>query len=86
MPGILMLSINVVYMNYFASTGMPMITVYSPAIAALANIVLNIKIIPLLGIIGASISSSICYSAMLGFSIFYIYKKDSCLMSTLKNQ
>jgi len=86
MPGILMLSINVVYMNYFASTGMPMITVYSPAIAALANLVLNIKIIPLLGIIGASISSSICYSAMLGFSIFYIYNKDSYLMSTLKNQ
>jgi O-antigen/teichoic acid export membrane protein len=72
MPGIVFLSINIIYMNYFASTGMPSITIYSPAIAALCNILLNLKLIPLLGIVGASFSSVFSYGIMLGGSVLYI--------------
>lgn len=72
MPGILMLSINTVFMNYFASIGMPLITVYSPGAASLINIILNINLIPELGIIGASISSTISYGVMLILSAVYI--------------
>jgi O-antigen/teichoic acid export membrane protein len=72
MPGVIMLSVNTVYMNYFASTGMPLITVYSPAIAAAVNIVLNMKLIPVMGIIGASVSISVSYGLMLLASIIYI--------------
>jgi O-antigen/teichoic acid export membrane protein len=71
-PGIIMLSINTVYMNFFASIGMPMIAVYCPAIAAIINIALNIKLIPVLGITGASLSSVVSYSMMLGGSLVYI--------------
>lgn len=78
MPGILALSINTVFMNYFASSGMPIFTVYSPAIAAIVNILLNLKLIPIMGIVGAAVSSSISYCLMLVLSILYQYsmRKD----------
>lgn len=72
MPGIFILSINVIYMNYFASIGMPIITVYSPGIAAIINILLNMKLIPMAGIVGASISSTLAYGSMLIASALYI--------------
>ena len=75
MPGIMMLSINTMFMNFFGSIGMPMITVYCPAGASIINIVLNIKLIPVLGIIGASISSVVSYGMMLCGSLSYIVIK-----------
>jgi O-antigen/teichoic acid export membrane protein len=74
-PGIFMLSINVIFMNYFASIGMPLVTLYSPGIAALLNIILNVKLIPNLGIVGASISSTVAYGIMLILSVVYFNKK-----------
>ncbi|MEQ9483394.1 flippase [Coleofasciculus sp. F4-SAH-05] len=71
-PAMLFLSINRVYMNYFAAQGMPLITVYSPGIALVINIVLNFKTIPLWGIVGASISSIFSYGLMLGISMVYL--------------
>lgn len=73
LPGIFMKSVNAVLMYYFASIGMPPITVYSPGFAMVLNILLNLKFIPSLGIIGASIASTISYSFMLVVSIFYIF-------------
>ncbi len=75
LPGIVMLSINVIYMNYFASIGMPMITLYSPGIAAVLNIGINVKLIPVYGIIGSSIASTVTYGVMLLFSFSYVYLK-----------
>jgi len=75
MPGIVMLSMNTIFMNYFASTGMPWITVYSPAFAALLNIGLNIQFLPVFGIVGASLASDIAYGVMLMVSLLFIKKK-----------
>ncbi|HEV2473111.1 MAG TPA: polysaccharide biosynthesis C-terminal domain-containing protein, partial [Chthonomonadales bacterium] len=72
MPGTVALSINSILMNYFAAEGMPPITVYSPAAAAILNVVLNIALLPRLGIVGASIASTVAYSAMLAASLTYI--------------
>lgn len=74
LPGLGFLSMNIVFMNYFASIGMPSITVYSPGVAMIANILINMQLIPNLGIIGASISSDIAYGLMLILSMFFIYK------------
>jgi O-antigen/teichoic acid export membrane protein len=71
-PGVVVLSMNTIFMNYFASTGMPWITVYSPALAALVNIVLNIQFIPVLGIVGASLASDIAYGVMLMASLHFL--------------
>ena len=75
MPAIVLMAINTVFMNYFASEGMPWITVYSPGIAALVNILLNFYLLPKWGIIGASFSSIAAYTLMLLFSFTYIQRK-----------
>ncbi len=75
MPGIVVLCINIIYMNYFAATGMPLITLYSTAISTMLNLALNAQLIPLFGIIGASISSNISYSCMIVVSLSYIFLK-----------
>ena len=72
LPGIVMLSVNTIYMNYFASTGMPPVTILAPAAAAVLNVGLNLVLIPLLGIVGASISSVAAYGGMLVASAAYI--------------
>ena len=72
LPGIFMLSINTIYMNYFASIGMPSVTVYSSGIAAIVNILLNLRLIPWLGIVGASTASVLSYGLMLGISLVHI--------------
>ncbi len=72
LPGLIMLAVNVILMNYLASIGIPWITIFFPGVAALANVVMNLKMIPYMGIIGASISSTICYSLMLMMSLIYI--------------
>jgi len=72
LPGIVFLSINTCYMNYFASIGMPLITVVSPGLAAIVNIAVNLKLIPWWGIVGASITSVLSYGLMLVASIIYV--------------
>lgn len=71
LPGIYLLSISIIYSHYLASIGMPLITAYSPGVAVILNIFLNIKMIPIFGIVGASISSSICYALMLFMTVIY---------------
>lgn len=72
LPGIWLISINVIYMNYLAASGMPLITVISPGVAALANALLNLVLMPRWGIVGASVASSICYGLMLLLSMVYV--------------
>lgn len=76
LPGIFFLSVNTIFMYYFASTGMPLITVISSGIGALFNFILNLSFIPDYGIIGAALSSDFTYGMMFIFSIIYIsFKK-----------
>lgn len=78
LPGVIFLSANTVLMNYFASSGMPVITIISPGIALAINIIINTYFIPKFGLVGASFSSSIAYFLMLLFSILYIsFKKTN---------
>ena len=72
LPGIVLLSVSSLLMNYLASTGMPPVVMYSSGVAALINIGLNLKLIPLLGIVGASISMTISAATMLIFGVAYI--------------
>ena len=72
LPGVLMISVNTILMNYFAASGMPAVTVYSPAIAALLNVIVNLRVIPHYGIVGAAATSTLCYGTMLLLSLLYI--------------
>jgi O-antigen/teichoic acid export membrane protein len=75
LPGVFFLSINTIYMNFFAGKGMPLIVIISPFIALVLNIILNIYLIPILGINGAALVSSIAYLTMLTASIVYVRVK-----------
>jgi O-antigen/teichoic acid export membrane protein len=65
LPGIVMLSAGTVLMNYGAAIGMPPITWVAPMIGFALNVVLNVRLIPPLGIVGASLSSTAAYAVVL---------------------
>jgi O-antigen/teichoic acid export membrane protein len=71
LPGIGFYAINTVLMNLFASCGMPPIVVYSPLVALVVNVGLNLWLIPTVGFVGASMSSSVAYGLMLAMSVLY---------------
>lgn len=77
MPGIIFLSINTIFQNYFAAIGMPVVVIYTPLIALIANITMNKYLISSIGISGASMSSSISYGIMLIISLAYIKRKKN---------
>jgi len=72
LPGVGFYAINTVLMNLFASCGMPLIVVYLPLIALLVNVVVNLLLVPAMGFVGASISSSLAYGLMLVMSVLYV--------------
>lgn len=61
LPGLLFLGIQTVVVQYLNSVGFPMLVVIIWAFSCVINIALNVVLIPLYGINGASISSSISY-------------------------
>ncbi|HKJ92343.1 MAG TPA: polysaccharide biosynthesis C-terminal domain-containing protein, partial [Longimicrobiales bacterium] len=75
LPGAFFLGINTLLMNYFAGVGMPWIAVASPGVAAGANILLNLALIPRFGITGASLASSVAYGFMLAASVIYVRQR-----------
>lgn len=76
-PGIICLSVNTIVMNYFASIGMPRITIYVPSLALVLNVFLNLHLIPTHGAIGAAIASSAACALMLLCSSIYILIHES---------
>ncbi len=72
LPGMVLLSVSSLFMNYLASMGMPPVVMYSSGVAALVNIALNLKLIPSLGIVGASISMTASAGIMLCVALIYI--------------
>jgi O-antigen/teichoic acid export membrane protein len=79
LPGLVLFAANVIFMNYFASIEIPWVMIFSPGIAAFINVFLNLKMITQMGIVGASISSTISYSAMLLMSLIYLIAEKRCI-------
>lgn len=72
LPGIFGLSVNTIFMNYFAGRGMPPVMVISPLLALILNISLNLYFIPVYGIKGAAFTSSVAYFVALIMSLSYL--------------
>lgn len=64
MPGIFFLSLEIVLVQFLNSEGYPWRIVIAWAISLAANIGLNLWLIPLYGIMGAAVASSVAYSLM----------------------
>ncbi len=73
LPGIGFYTINTILMNLFAACGMPPISFTSPLVALIANVLLNLLLVPTWGFVAASVSSSLCYGLMLAMSVWYTY-------------
>lgn len=76
LPAFVFLSINTQFMNYFASIGMPPITVYAQALAFVINLALNLVLIDTYGIIGAAVSSVIAYGSISLVSLIYVLRRQ----------
>jgi O-antigen/teichoic acid export membrane protein len=76
LPGVVVLSVHLVLGNYLGSIGMPPAIVYSAGSAALINVLLNIKLIPLFGIVGASISYDLASCMMLFVTGAYVLMRN----------
>jgi O-antigen/teichoic acid export membrane protein len=73
MPAVILMSVSTIYNNYFAAIGLPLVTVFSPAIALVINILANLLLLPRIGILGASIASIFAYGSMFTFSVIYAH-------------
>ena len=62
MPGVIIFSIGRVLANDFIGRGYPEINTYIAMLIAFTNLILNLWLIPLYGIKGAAIATSISYS------------------------
>lgn len=70
LPGLMAMTVNYSYSNYFSSIGQPLVGAYIFLVGLIINVVLNLVLIPKLGISGAAISSSITYAFItIGFAI-----------------
>ena len=76
LPGIVLLSVHLVLGNYLGSIGMPPAIVYSAGSAALVNVLSNWMLIPLIGIVGASISYDLSSCTMLLVTGAYVMRKN----------
>ncbi|MGF7117959.1 oligosaccharide flippase family protein [Methanobacterium oryzae] len=74
LPGVYFLSLETVAVQYLAARGFPIFVVYAWVLALTVNIVLNIILLPKLGINGASISSTIAYILITALVLFFIFK------------
>ncbi len=73
LPGISIFSVSNILANYLAGVGLVSKNIYSSIISALVTVVLDLILIPRIGINGASIATSISYIAFtLTTLIFYI--------------
>jgi O-antigen/teichoic acid export membrane protein len=73
LPGIIFLSINKILCSGFSGIGHPEYGTYTTFLSAIATIILDLILIPKIGIKGASIASSVAYtiSAITGIIIFH---------------
>ncbi len=65
LPGILALSAYTVLSSFFAAIGFPAISILAPLAGFCVAVVLDIALIPRLGVVGASIASSTAYGLMI---------------------
>jgi O-antigen/teichoic acid export membrane protein len=70
-PGLIAMSANYVFANYFGAHGRPLVTAGCFLVGSVLNIAANLALIPALGILGAAIASTIAYAAIT--ATFYLF-------------
>ena len=73
LPAVFFLSIGSLINTFFWSKGFPLTTIFLPVVALALNIILNIILIPKVGINGAAIATTISYGVWLILLLFYFF-------------
>lgn len=63
-PGLVMMSANYVFANYYASQGRPLVSASCFGIGLVVDVAANYLLIPSLGVEGAALASSVAYSCI----------------------
>lgn len=72
LPAIYLLSLGTILGNFNASIMIPLSSVPFTMLVAVLNILLNLVLIKRYGIIGASISSIVCYGLIIPYNVYYV--------------
>jgi O-antigen/teichoic acid export membrane protein len=81
LPGIVALSLSKIISAYLGGIGKPIYATYSSGLSLIATILLDISLIPSLGIIGAAIASSISYLLSAILSVFWFTRETQIRVS-----
>jgi O-antigen/teichoic acid export membrane protein len=71
LPGLVMGAVSSVLMSYFWSVGESILTVAGPLAGLIVNVALNLLLLPILGVNGAAVASSISWAVVLVVGIVY---------------
>ena len=82
-PGILSLSIGKVLAAYVGGTGRPELSTYSILLALVVTIILDLLLIPLFGINGASLTSSVSYTVYTAGLVFFYLRQTKTRLADL---
>ncbi|PLX03220.1 MAG: hypothetical protein C0595_07895 [Marinilabiliales bacterium] len=75
-PGVLALSANTIFSHYFSGLGNPKISLWANMIGFIFTIIFAIVLIPVFGLVGAALTSSISYSSTVVYQ-YFIFKKQT---------
>ncbi len=74
-PGIIAISISLMFSHYFSGNGTPHYNTISSGIGLILTICLGLILIPLYGVIGAGITSSLSYISSMLYQLFVFKRK-----------
>ncbi|MAD02213.1 MAG: hypothetical protein CMK65_01110 [Pseudoalteromonas sp.] len=84
-PGVVAMSVNFVFSNFFSASGRPIIGVYCFASGLVANVLLCYLLIPIYGVAGAALASTLAYAAItLAFLFMLKYHHQVSVLSLFK--
>jgi O-antigen/teichoic acid export membrane protein len=73
LPGLWCLGLNSLLHQHLAAAGMPWFLVWATLAGAVANVWLNVALLPRWGIAGASVASSLTYGLLLVTTVVYLF-------------
>ena len=77
-PGIVFFSAHTILANYFSGTGQPKYNLYASLIGLSVTLVSAFVLIPMLGIRGAAITTSLTYTALFVYHWIVFHKHTNC--------
>ncbi|MCC7264504.1 MAG: polysaccharide biosynthesis C-terminal domain-containing protein [Candidatus Latescibacteria bacterium] len=78
LPGLVVAGFGSVFNTRLAGQGYPPITLWTPALALGLNVALNLALIPVLGLVGAALSTSLAYGLWGGLTAHHCLRQLGC--------